>query len=265
MKSIRLFALSFLAIALLMVMLPVPVFASHDAAQSGSVIASAVIVPAHITKLGFPITAPVKELTVKEGDVVITGQTLVTLNTPDLAYAVTAADAAHRSAEAYAALQRYKKVRHFINGKEVWQDAPPEVRKIADAQALSAYSRLETAQFTYAQTSIVAPYDATVVDIHASIGEVAQQGQPVIALATLNNMTVETTDLSERDITKIRVGAPVEISVEALNEVFTGKVIRIAPKANIVGGDVVFKVTIAFDIQPKGLLWGMTAEVTIGE
>jgi hypothetical protein len=32
-----------------------------------------------------------------------------------------------------------------------------------------------------------------------------------------------------------------------------------------VGGDIVFKVTIALDEQPKGLLWGMTAEVTIGD
>jgi hypothetical protein len=41
--------------------------------------------------------------------------------------------------------------------------------------------------------------------------------------------------------------------------------VGIAPKADIVGGDVVFKVTIAFDEQPQGALWGMTAEVTIGE
>jgi hypothetical protein len=32
-----------------------------------------------------------------------------------------------------------------------------------------------------------------------------------------------------------------------------------------VGGDVVFKVTIAFDRQPENLMWGMTAEVTIEE
>jgi len=33
--------------------------------------------------------------------------------------------------------------------------------------------------------------------------------------------------------------------------------------AGTVGGDVIFKVTIALDERPKGLLWGMTAEVTI--
>jgi hypothetical protein len=48
-----------------------------------------------------------------------------------------------------------------------------------------------------------------------------------------------------------------------LHETFDGEVISISPIADTVGGDVVFKVTIAFDEQPKGLLWGMTAEVTI--
>jgi hypothetical protein len=33
--------------------------------------------------------------------------------------------------------------------------------------------------------------------------------------------------------------------------------------ADTVGGDVIFKVTIAPDVQPEGLLWGMTAEVEI--
>jgi len=57
----------------------------------------------------------------------------------------------------------------------------------------------------------------------------------------------------------------VNISIEALNDDFQGKVIGISPMASTVGGDVVFKVTIAFDKQPQNLLWGMTAEVAISE
>ena len=95
-------------------------------------------------------------------------------------------------------------------------------------------------------------------------GEVVQQGQAVTALATLNNLQIETTDLGERDILKVKVGDPASVNIEALNGTFPGRVIAISPKADTRGGDVVFKVTIALDKQPKGLLWGMTAEVTIG-
>jgi multidrug resistance efflux pump len=96
-------------------------------------------------------------------------------------------------------------------------------------------------------------------------GEFIQSDQAVVTLASLNNLQVETTDLSERDITQVTIGAPATISVEALNQTISGNVTSISPVANTVGGDVVFKVTIAFDKQPKNLLWGMTTEVTIGE
>jgi HlyD family secretion protein len=51
--------------------------------------------------------------------------------------------------------------------------------------------------------------------------------------------------------------------VEALDKEFNGKVMAISPVADIVGGDVVYKVTVTLDEQPDGLLWGMNAEVEI--
>jgi len=110
---------------------------------------------------------------------------------------------------------------------------------------------------------LTAPYDATVAAVDVLAGEYINQGQSIITLASLNTLQLETTDLTERDITKIKVGAPVKIFIESLNATMDGKVITVSPIANSVGGDIVFKVTIAFTEQPKGLLWGMTAEVTI--
>jgi len=42
-----------------------------------------------------------------------------------------------------------------------------------------------------------------------------------------------------------------------------GRVIKISPIAETVGGDVVYPVMIELSDQPDGLLWGMTAEVQI--
>jgi len=234
-------------------------------AQNGGVIASAIAVPARTSSMSFMISAPVKEVLVREGEAVQAGQPLIVLNTPDLEYAVTAADAAYRSAEAYAALQRYKRVKDTRNGRIFWDVVHPEVRQLADTQALQAQIAMELAQAALTENTIYAPYDGVIADINVIAGETVQQGKPVIMLATLQTLQLETTDLSERDILKIKVGNPATVNVESLNETFSGKVIRIAPKADDRGGDVVFKVTIALDEQPKGLLWGMTAEVTIGE
>jgi RND family efflux transporter MFP subunit len=235
------------------------------AAQDGTVVASAVVVPAQTTRLSFLTSALVKEVTVEEGDTVTEGQVLVTLNTPELEYNVIAAQEAFRSAQAYAELQRYKRVKDRRNGRVYWDVVPPEVRQRADAQAGSAQAAMEAAQAVLAQSTLVSPQDATVASVHILPGEFIQQNQTVLTLATLDRLQLETTDLGERDITKIKVGAPASITIEALNDTVTGKVISISPVASIVGGDVVFKVTLAFDEQPKGVLWGMTAEVTIGE
>ena len=244
----------------ILVLLVSPVFAADD----GNVIASAVVVPAQITHLGFLTSAIVKEVNVIEGDQVKQGQMLVVLNTPDLEYNVIAAQEAFRSAQANAELQNYKRVRVIRqNGKKSWDVAPPEVRQQADAQAASAQARLDIAQATFAQSTLIAPSDATVASVDILPGEYVNQNQTVITLASLDALQLETTDLSERDITKVKIGSPVIISIEALNDDFNGKVISISPIADTVGGDVVFKVTIAFDEQPKGILWGMTAEVTI--
>ena len=235
------------------------------AAQDGGVVASAVVVPAQITRLSFLTSALVKEVAVKEGDTVTAGQTLVTLNTPEMEYNVLAAQEDFRSKQANAILQRYKRVLDIRKGKKFWDVVPPEVRQRADAQAASAQAALEVAQASLTQSTLVAPLDANVASVDVEPGEFVQENQVILTLATLNTLQLETTDLSERDIPKVKIGAAANIFVEALNENFNGEVVRIAPKADTVGGDVVFKVTIAFDEQPEGLLWGMTAEVTIEE
>lgn len=233
------------------------------AAQNGAVVASAIIVPAQITRLSFPASGLVKEVTVKEGDKVSTGQIVAQLNTPELEYNVIAAQEAFRSARVNAELQRYKRVLDIRKGKKFWDVVPPEIRQKADAQAASAQAAVEVAEAMLAQSTLLSPTDATVAAVDVFPGEYVDQNQTILTLATLDALQLETTDLSERDITRIKKGATASITIEALNETVTGKVVSISPIADTVGGDIVFQVTIAFDEQPKGLLWGMTAEVTI--
>lgn len=236
-----------------------------SAAQEGTVVASAVVVPAYISRLSFLTPGLVKEVLVHKGEEVHSGQILAALNTPELEYMVLASQEAFRSKQAYTELQKYKKVRERRNGRVFWNVVPPEVRQKADAEAARAQAALEAAQATLAQSTLLAPYDAIIAAVDVFPGEYVDPGQVVITLATLDRLRLETTDLSERDISRVRVGAPVSIFIEALDETLRGEVMSISPRATTVGGDVIFKVTIAFDAQPRNLLWGMTAEVRIGE
>jgi RND family efflux transporter MFP subunit len=262
-RVIRPFAPFALTLLTILALLLSPAALTVRAQGGSSVIASAVIQPARVAHLGFLSTALVKEINVKEGDVVQAGQILATLDTPELEFAVTAAEAALRSAQAYAELQRYGGSRKFRNGQFVYEAPPHEMIAKADMRVTLAQASLEAAQATFAQSTLIAPFGGTVTSVPVLPGQLVQLDQIVLTIAALDQLQIETTDLAERDIAKIKVGQKAAIFIDALNAEFPATVTAIAPRAETVGGDVVFKVTLAFDEQPAGLLWGMTAEVTI--
>jgi RND family efflux transporter MFP subunit len=234
-----------------------------SAASNAPVIASAVVSPAQVSRPGFLLSALVREVAVKAGDRVQAGQTLVVLDTPELEYAVTAADAALRVAQLNAEFQRQDTVKVIRRGKTYFESLAPEVRQLAEVRVQQAQAALEIARANLAQGTLVAPYDATVAEIHVAPGEFVQLDQTVVTLAALDKLQIETTDLSERDIARIKIGQSASVFIEALNQEITATVIAISPRSETLGGDVVYKVTLAFEEIPDGLLWGMTAEVEI--
>jgi RND family efflux transporter MFP subunit len=239
--------------------------ANGPVSAQNTVTASAVILPAHVAELGFLISGIAKEVPVKEGKLVKAGQTLMVLDTPELEFAVVEAQAALRSVQSYADLQKYRRIENRRNGKIFFDVIPAIYRQRADAKVQQAQAALELAQINLAEGTLTAPFDGVVTSLSVIPGEFVPADQAVITLATLDTLQVETSDLSERDITKISIGAPVNIYIEALKEDVRGRVISISPRANTVSGDTVFKVTIAFDEQPEQVLWGMTAVVNIEE
>lgn len=231
-------------------------------AAAGTVTASATVVPAQTSQMSFLISASVKEIDVQEGDQVQAGQTLMVLDTPELQYAVAQARAALQSAQADAYIQKFP--RRTWNGRRfVSLSGPPELRQIADAKVEQAQAALEVAQASLAQGTLIAPYDGTIVKINVVPDELVQSGEVVAVIGTLNQLQIETTDLSERDIAGVKIGQTAIAHVKALNQDFNGKVAAIAPKAHEKDGDWVYKVTIKLDSLPSDLLWGMSVDVAI--
>ncbi|MFN8441843.1 MAG: HlyD family efflux transporter periplasmic adaptor subunit [Caldilineaceae bacterium] len=135
---------------------------------------------------------------------------------------------------------------------------------IAATAALSqTESALQLAQQTLAAQELHAPFAGTVAALNIHLGEAVLPGQALLTLADLHILQIETTDLSERDVARVAVGQPVTIFVEASGSELKGRVLRIAPQAATIGGDVVFPVTIALDEQRPELRWGMSVQVEI--
>lgn len=162
---------------------------------------------------------------------------------------------------ASAAVQEAEWYLAALKGEQV----PAEASGVKLAGLQQARNDLEAAQARLDQTRLTAPFAGMVAQVNVVAGEYATPGRVLIVLSQVDKLQVKTTDLSERDIVNVRVGAPATIAVEALGQEFNGTVLLISPLANTLGGDVVYEVTIAFDEQPAGALAGMTADVTIGE
>ncbi len=235
------------------------------ASDPNIVIASGKVLPVQVSQLGFTISALIKEIAVSEGEQVQAGQPLIILDTPSLEFAVIAAEQDYAAKSLAAELQRAEKVM-YVNpdsGKIRWYSLPREVYLKALSKADQSKAVWDSAAASLAQGTLLAPYDGTVVDIQVIPGETVQASQTLLILADLQHLQIETTDLSERDITRVKLGQRVDAYIEALDVTVPGKVTRISPISETVGGDVVFPVTIELSEWPEGLLWGMTAEVQI--
>lgn len=144
----------------------------------------------------------------------------------------------------------------------ILQAGPDPARlRLAEARLSTAQAQLAAAQAALNRLTLVAPFDGTVARLEIHPGEWVIPGQAVLTLADLGNLQIETTDLSERDIPQVEVGQPVTVFIKALGLQLPGHVSAIAPLADTLGGDVVYKATIELDDAPPGLRAGMSVEV----
>jgi multidrug resistance efflux pump len=120
---------------------------------------------------------------------------------------------------------------------------------------------VQTAQDNLNATRLVAPFSGEVASVASSVGDYVSPGQIILVLSDVNHMHVETTDLSERDVPKVKLGQAATVTIKALDQNVPGKVSAISPQADSLGGDVVYKVTILLDTLPANLRSGMSVDV----
>lgn len=145
----------------------------------------------------------------------------------------------------------------------------PDTRRAADNLQLANLA-LEKARLNQAiaeealkKAVLRAPFTGTVNEMYVHEGEVVSPGTPVMLLADLSTLQVETTDLNENDVVKVAVGDKVIVTFEALPDVeVEGTVTRIALKSSE-GVGVNYTITIEIDEIPEAIRWGMTAYVEI--
>ena len=140
----------------------------------------------------------------------------------------------------------------------------PENVKTAQLSVEAARLALQKAQADLAQVELTAPYTGTMTALAIRQGEVAAAGAPVLTLADTTRWRIETSNMSELQIAKIKVGQKALVTINAFpGQELAGRVVGLSPVAIVQQGDTTFTVTIELDETNLPLRWGMTARVKI--
>jgi HlyD family secretion protein len=136
-----------------------------------------------------------------------------------------------------------------------------EAVDLAEITVAQAELDLASAEYDLTQATLAAPLAGIVTAVNVEAGEMATS--PAVIVSTLDTLTVDVV-LDETDVAQIAVGQPVEIVLDAFDDVaLSGAVTHIAPTADIQSGVVLFPVTIALDPAEAPVRVGMTADVEI--
>ena len=144
------------------------------------------------------------------------------------------------------------------------KDGPAEDEvALAQARLTNAQVQLLAAEAALAELEIRAPFAGTVSDLYVRESEWITMGSPLLLLADLQNLEVQTTDLNEIDVARLSVGSPSTITFDSLPDtVVSGSVVSIAPRADE-GTGVNYTVVIELSEIPDKLRWAMTAFVDV--
>ncbi len=137
--------------------------------------------------------------------------------------------------------------------------AGPLQTDIDTAQANYEIAKLQRDQAQHAldNTELVAPFAGIVSTVNINPGEVSTG--VAMVLTDTNNLYADI-NVDETDIGKIRIGQPVQITLDALpGNTLTGKVLRIAQTADTTASVITYVVRVALDHTTAPLRVGMTA------
>jgi multidrug efflux pump subunit AcrA (membrane-fusion protein) len=136
-----------------------------------------------------------------------------------------------------------------------------------DTQQLALLeAQLDAARAGVASLMVTAPFDGTVADLKAKVGESVNSGSIAATAADFSNWLVKTTDLTELEVVNIQKGQPVTVVLDAIPDVtLYGVVDAISQTYAEKQGDVVYEVTIRLTDTHPDILWGMTAVVNFAE
>lgn len=130
-------------------------------------------------------------------------------------------------------------------------------------QLALAKANLKAAQDALANYVITAPFGGVVAEVNVQAGQEVGPETRAVSVADYSSWIVKTTDVTELEAVKIKLGQKVSMLPDALPDLtLTGTVTEISDAYTLQGGDVLYTVRVRVDNPAPTLRWGMTVEAT---
>ena len=223
---------------------------------------SGVIRPSVEADIAAQLTAPIAEITKREGDHVRRGEVLVRLHAPALQAGVAQANAALISAQqqrtaaetqsklAADTLARYQQLRsrhsvtpHELDQIQAQSAAAQAERQTAAAQVASAEAALGVQRANAADTVLVAPFDGVVTRRFADPGSLAVPGSPILHMQSSDHAEVQFS-LPEDSLSSLRPGASIEVLAGDSEPSIKALVRNISPSGDLASHSFLVKATL---------------------
>ena len=224
------------------------------------------------------LSARVTSIYLQPGDSVRVGQTIMSLDSSDLNAAIRQAQAGVAQAEAArrtnavqleAARTNYERSQTLFASGALSQASLDSAKTAydslnsgtAEAAAASARAALATAQEALDKCNITSPISGVLGSVNLQLGETASPASPAAIVTDSSALEVEVM-VNENDVTYIKTGSQVEISIKAAQlDKIKGQVESIATVADPSKRN--FAVKVALPNQDGKIRSGMFAELTI--
>ncbi len=142
----------------------------------------------------------------------------------------------------------------------------PDLVAAADARLKASQTSLDAAKASLDNIEMEATIDGTVVKLDLVAGQMVAAGTPVMQIADLSKVYVETDDLTEIEVVDIKDGQQATIEADALPGVqMSGVVEKIDNVYEEKRGDITYTVRLLLSDPNPALRWGMTVVVTFAK
>ncbi|MDD2766469.1 MAG: efflux RND transporter periplasmic adaptor subunit [Candidatus Moranbacteria bacterium] len=218
------------------------------------------VVPREYADLSFQSIGMVDEVNVKEGDMVVAGQRIASV---DRAILFSQLKQARITASITEQNEKQSRNRKNTLGKG-WDDLKPEERTAITLKTEQTQENVRMLESQMKQNVLLAPFDGQITKLNIRVGEIVTLGKSIGRVSKTESFVIESR-VPESDIIKIALGMESQITFDAFTteEIFSAQVEDVAKSATVIQDVVSYVVKFHLERMDTRLKEGMTANIDI--